>query len=38
MRGFTTVRDVGGANFGLKLAVEEGLLSNAASPSFPARR
>jgi imidazolonepropionase-like amidohydrolase len=24
MRGFTTVRDVGGANFGLKLAVEEG--------------
>lgn len=24
MRGFTTVRDVGGANFGLKTAVEEG--------------
>src|SRR5258708_33543990 len=24
MRGFTTVRDVGGANFGLKMAVEEG--------------
>jgi imidazolonepropionase-like amidohydrolase len=24
LRGFTTVRDVGGANFGLKLAVEEG--------------
>jgi imidazolonepropionase-like amidohydrolase len=24
MRGFTTVRDVGGANFGLKLATEEG--------------
>jgi imidazolonepropionase-like amidohydrolase len=24
MRGFTTVRDVGGANFGLKLAVAEG--------------
>src|ERR1700736_74875 len=24
MRGFTTVRDVGGANFGLKMAVDEG--------------
>jgi imidazolonepropionase-like amidohydrolase len=26
MRGFTTVRDVGGADFGVKLAAEEGLL------------
>src|SRR5882762_2127987 len=30
MRGFTTVRDVGGADFGLKCAVEEGI--------FPAPR
>jgi imidazolonepropionase-like amidohydrolase len=26
MRGFTSVRDVGGADFGLKLAVQEGLI------------
>ena len=37
MRGFTTIRDLGGPAFALKQAIDEGIVAGPAHLSLPAR-